>query len=1152
MFFYGLYFWKDIRKSASNYKQFISVIIIVTILLCAYIYLPMVSIGSNPYGKMEYKKDMLGSLYFNSANTSFLNLFRLWGATIMNNYSYYNDYTNNALIIIIGYILSLLVFFSLLFNGGKKLKLFFATVIIISIYFAKGSHPPFEQLFLFIFSKVPFFPMFRATYHKFVIFTVLAYSVLIGMLVLQILSVKIKYYYKSLILLVPMLICIYNFPFFLNRVIYKDFLSVIPKEYKLVLSKINTNSKEYKILSLPAAPNGSGLLLKWGSENRYVGPHPDMFFFNKPVIDSYWFVKNNFLGMNFNDSWNGAVLENNIDQILKYCKYLNVMYLLLHKDFMDGYNFGSGQKFPNYLHCDGHLKAKTVIEKLKFVNNIRLIEDNKYYSIYELPEIYTLPKIYASLDNLLITGYVYNITDLLSIESIEDNDYLTFTSINGKTIFNSAKKVVNIYPLSDVVLDSLTNEDYINVNIRDKCLNQFIVEKSDLYRIFVNSDYYIGKVDGKIGKNKVIFIDGIKFIIENKYSNQKWIDLGSLYLDKGKHYIYGNISYTDDNDDKGILIVSEKKYLDDRNDIERCLKNDKKNIYLFKVDSGEKRDYLFKTYSDNEYDIKIKFKEEKIRLLKINDYQQIWLPASRDYKNKLLYQTRKLFSDEKAIFDILDNPFYGNIIWDEEKEKEEVRVSIHYVENVDLKKKQMMYLSYSSDRSIESVTAKLEVKIKTKRNRVFDRYFEFSIVEHNNVINVYEIAKKVLNLEQEDDCIIKKMFLIIKRVGLDSFDKLSNKYVSPFNIYALKFYDKYNFAVLNKGSFLNNYYKEYTCYYDFEGINTFDNYDKIPFFINNILEIKKKHYIDLKEETLKMLVYDNDKIKDFKIKLLLDFNGDNEFDAEERINMPIKKYENVKYLLDNDILKENIGLNLINKHNLYEINCDVYNLIKDKYPNKLHYYLIGVEIENYDKDNVFLIPVIFNQKMLNRNKIEQNMVNLINFKIDNKEYNKKLEMEKGIKNNSIIEIKSVFINAGEHVLKILDDNINYIELRPKLENRKERNLISTEFKKVNPTKYIVDVDAKKPFTLVFSESYHPKWKAFIDGKAIPDDKHFVVNGYANGFMIDKIGKYQIILEFTPQRLFYIGLIISGITLLGCIVYLIVDKVKEGKNSEVNR
>jgi len=69
---------------------------------------------------------------------------------------------------------------------------------------------------------------------------------------------------------------------------------------------------------------------------------------------------------------------------------------------------------------------------------------------------------------------------------------------------------------------------------------------------------------------------------------------------------------------------------------------------------------------------------------------------------------------------------------------------------------------------------------------------------------------------------------------------------------------------------------------------------------------------------------------------------------------------------------------------------------------------------------------------------------------------------------------------------------------------------------------------------------------------LPDNNHFQANGFANSWWLDieelkeknqiiqnKDGTYdfEVILEFWPQRLFYIGLIVSIITLLGCLGYL---------------
>jgi len=187
-----------------------------------------------------------------------------------------------------------------------------------------------------------------------------------------------------------------------------------------------------------------------------------------------------------------------------------------------------------------------------------------------------------------------------------------------------------------------------------------------------------------------------------------------------------------------------------------------------------------------------------------------------------------------------------------------------------------------------------------------------------------------------------------------------------------------------------------------------------------------------------------------------------------------------------------------------------------------------------------------------------------------------------------------------------------------------------DFKKINPTRYLVDVkDANGPFTLVFSESFHDGWKAYIRrsagtsrqsavgrdqlavdgqqsavssqqsgvktvdyrlsnidepwsalwsawrdrGERVEVKDHFVVNGYANGWIVDPsavgsqqsavggrqsegqsavrgtVGSrqsFEIVLEYKPQRLFEIGLMISGLTLLGCMGFLGYDFVRRRK------
>jgi hypothetical protein len=151
------------------------------------------------------------------------------------------------------------------------------------------------------------------------------------------------------------------------------------------------------------------------------------------------------------------------------------------------------------------------------------------------------------------------------------------------------------------------------------------------------------------------------------------------------------------------------------------------------------------------------------------------------------------------------------------------------------------------------------------------------------------------------------------------------------------------------------------------------------------------------------------------------------------------------------------------------------------------------------------------------------------------------------------------------------------------------------FQKMNPTRYEVKVEnATSPFFLVFSESYHTEWKAYIEDKSfvsddviayyenvnvkevnhsmkftpgdvlylfkesVNDDEHFLANGYANAWYIDpkEIGEenFTIALYFRPQSYFYLGLFISGLTLIGCIGYLFWSwwKVKKQKAQIFNR
>lgn len=141
------------------------------------------------------------------------------------------------------------------------------------------------------------------------------------------------------------------------------------------------------------------------------------------------------------------------------------------------------------------------------------------------------------------------------------------------------------------------------------------------------------------------------------------------------------------------------------------------------------------------------------------------------------------------------------------------------------------------------------------------------------------------------------------------------------------------------------------------------------------------------------------------------------------------------------------------------------------------------------------------------------------------------------------------------------------------------------FQKINPTKYIIQVkNAPNRYILNFSEKFDPGWKAYLIknnslmlskqnrtintyfvGKIkelqplnryfdfsvfhvlfaspLPEDSHFRANGYSNSWILEEGGDYEIVIEYWPQRLLYLGAISSYIILILILVTLTRRKSK---------
>lgn len=109
-----------------------------------------------------------------------------------------------------------------------------------------------------------------------------------------------------------------------------------------------------------------------------------------------------------------------------------------------------------------------------------------------------------------------------------------------------------------------------------------------------------------------------------------------------------------------------------------------------------------------------------------------------------------------------------------------------------------------------------------------------------------------------------------------------------------------------------------------------------------------------------------------------------------------------------------------------------------------------------------------------------------------------------------------------------------------------------EFKKVSPVNYDIKVSNNKGrFLLVFNNNFHPGWTAFVGDKPISSDRHIIANGYANGFIIDQIGSFEISLRFTPAekiqnsyKVSVLALLFGFIVLFGLAVKTLFTRMKK--------
>jgi len=145
------------------------------------------------------------------------------------------------------------------------------------------------------------------------------------------------------------------------------------------------------------------------------------------------------------------------------------------------------------------------------------------------------------------------------------------------------------------------------------------------------------------------------------------------------------------------------------------------------------------------------------------------------------------------------------------------------------------------------------------------------------------------------------------------------------------------------------------------------------------------------------------------------------------------------------------------------------------------------------------------------------------------------------------EIGPIFLKLGEQMIGISAEGKVDVDEMILYSIKEEESTVSINqlfkydstspyisYKKVSPVEYQVHVNSSEPFLLIFSDSYHPLWKAYIGNLEVSPT---ITYSFVNGFFINKTGSFDITLYFTGQTYADLGLRISAVTLVVVVAIL---------------
>ncbi len=768
---------------------------------------------------------------------------------------------------------------------------------------------------------------------------------------------------------------------------------------------------------------------------------------------------------------------------LEILKPYNIKYIY---NFSDIYESNIEKYIPAHIY-DNDLSLikndKDFFDKLieKNPGKLEKIDENILYINDYVPRIFSLDNVFL----LNLENEEYNTLNFVKNVLKEDFYYTTSDDIANNNSVGSLSVLFALF--ENIEENDIKDNRIINEN---KLLN-----KKNSNFVYINeakTNLYYSVNDNKI---KFYTKHGNNLLINNEYSSIKNINDTILYEDNlnpnQKYYIYLGTQL--------LLIQNDKREnlgAINKNNVIKLYSTDNQNFIpnaSFQEGLWNKEVGDCNAYDDNPV------LDMKIGIMRNNSVPLTTNTESIDENSKenrfLQLEAISHIACTTNTFDIQKNT---NYLFSFDYQSPNAKNAGYYLQFNDKDKTIVSERIFVENTKWNTYTKKIESPIDATSARLY--LYAYATDEKTNIINRYDNFSLIkLNLEKEIKIDYKPKF---RKKEIELVENNTFEYID----------DNYSYEnIISNGSFENGLWQEKVgdCY-------NHDNDPKIAMRLNN-------DYVSAGKNSLQL-------------------------EAEKHvacINTEFSIKENTTYLFNFDYQSPNAkkaGYHL-------QFNNEEKTTISEK-----------LDVENQDWQK-------FTKKI--KTPLGANSVRLYVYAYQSAE-----------KTNNIVH----YDNFQFRELPDLEDRF-YLVSDPELNLRKPE---SVEFELVNPTKKIVRIKgASTPFFLAMSESFHPQWRLemnnekvngffnkwipFVKPDKVSDDDHFELNGFLNAWYVDvnelcnntnrfhspngtmepaattagsacvlnANGSYdlEMAIEFTPQRWFYLGLLISGTTLLGCLGYL---------------